>query len=141
MHFLSTLKVEEVGDFMEMNLQSVERDIYRSPYFRSEFDTAIFSDPLRFYFNQSNEPDALLLYFRMQKYLKARLKCQENFSHHLFVLLYSESASFRKSFGEDVKVGVQRLNNDFVMGLCGPLAEDWFPSIIECVDEIVENVK
>lgn len=140
MHFLSTLNV--VGEFMRASSETVaiKKDIYRSSYFRSEFDTAIFSDPLRFYFNQNNEPDALLLYFRMQKYLKVRLKSQEHCRGHLLVLLYSDAESFRKSFGDNVKVGVRKLNDDFVMGLCGPLEGDWFPSIVDCIDEIVESI-
>ncbi len=120
---------------------SFETAIYQSSCFSSEFDTAIFSDPLRFYFNHNNEPDALLLYFRMQNYLKARLQSQENFSGRLFFCLYSEWEVFRKSFGGDVKIGVHKLNNDFVVGLCGPLVEDWFPSIIDCVDNIIGSVE
>ena len=64
----------------------------RTKYYSSHFNTAIFADPLRIYFNNAIESQALEIYYLLSE--KDFKFIQEN----LFVLLYDSDSIYAKKF-------------------------------------------
>lgn len=86
----------------------------RSNYYSQFFNTAIFFDPYRIYFNNSFESSALNLYYHVQKKFSGRLSTDS----HFYILMYSDHVLFERNFGsttEDVKIVKE--GNDFIIGI------------------------
>jgi hypothetical protein len=114
-----------------------EATIYvtQSKFFSACFNAAIFDGPVRIYFAQYQEPQALKIYFQIQQRLhlasadaRSRLRQQ---GCHVFVMLYPTSQLFDETFGESIGTGAvsapwiqrQKLGKDFVVGVRGPIED------------------
>ena len=104
--------------------------IAQSRFYSPAFNSAIFDGPLRIYFAQFQEPQALKLYFVAQQRLQELYaKIREQFRKtgvNIFVMLYPSAESFTMSFGDlsdDESVHVERLGVDYVIGVRGPVTD------------------
>ncbi len=102
----------------------------QSRFYSPAFNAAIFDGPVRIYFAQYQEPLALKVYFSVQERLKESFsQIRESFRKtglNVFVMLYPSSEAFKMTFDEgalESSVIVERLGNDFVVGVSGPLNE------------------
>lgn len=102
----------------------------QSRYYSAAFNAAIFDGPVRIYFAQYQEALALKVYFRIQDRLQG---LEEETSRgrrtapNVFVMLYPTEEIFSNSFSPEqakTKIVHERLADDFVVGVCGPLKED-----------------
>lgn len=67
----------------------------RSNYYSQFFNTAIFFDPFRIYFNSAFENLALEIYYNVQNHYREKTLHRASF----YILLYPDTALFEKSFG------------------------------------------
>lgn len=103
----------------------MDRYITKSKYFTPNFNTAIFSDPIRIYFSNIHESQALELYFHLQrrkneweKFLSSRGE-GNNFC---YIMIYSESNQYEECFDkEKAEFSPTDMGSDFVVGINGPL--------------------
>ncbi len=105
----------------------MDRYITRSKYFSSDFNTAIFSDPIRIYFSNDQESQALELYFRLQ----SRKNQWEQFlrkrgnNNYCYIMLYRDSDQFKTCFDPNVEgFAPGEMGEDFVVGIEGPMSPE-----------------
>lgn len=110
----------------------------QSKFFSPAFNAAIFDGPLRIYFAQYQEAEALKIYFKLQDRLKGekndvRDQLKENGSH-VFVMLYPTADIFSRSFERlagDRGIARERFGKDLVVGISGTLREDEYGTIMD----------
>ncbi len=128
--------------------------VTQSKYFSPAFNAAIFDGPIRIYFAQYQEPQALKIYFNLQeRFQDARKNARGIFkdrARNIFVMLYPTSETFDLSFGEgDLNKGAgayaadraivkTRLGQDFVLGVRGPVEELELEELYAELDGIVK---
>jgi hypothetical protein len=102
----------------------------QSKFYSPAFNAAIFDGAVRIYFAQYQEGMALKLYFDAQEKLKeSYMACRETFKRngvHVFIMLYPTAETYKMCFevsGVD-PVSVERLGDDFVLGINGPITEE-----------------
>lgn len=130
--------------------------VAQSKYFSPAFNAAIFDGPVRIYFAQYQEAQALKVYFNLQeRFGEARrqgLGIFKNRERNIFVLLYPTEDAFDLSFGSiepeasgaGAEAGVpyqgmvvcEPIGDDFVIGVRGPLNENSFERICAEIDQI-----
>ena len=104
----------------------MDRYITKTKYFSSDFNTAIFSDPIRIYFSNEQESQALELYFRLQ----SRKNQWEQFlrkrgnNNYCYIMLYSDSDQFSARFESESDYAPGEMGADFVMGIQGPMTPE-----------------
>lgn len=113
-----------------------------SRYYSPAFNAAIFDGPIRIYFAQYQEALALRVYFRMHERIQGWLKdirpLRSRVSN-VFIMLYPTDEIFVNCFSaEQVKnrIVMEKLGDDFVLGICGSLREEDFDDLIERVGEV-----
>lgn len=83
--------------------------VTQSKFFTPAFNAAIFDGPIRIYFAQHQESQALKLYFNLQeRYGDVRRNARAAFREkgcNIFVMLYPTEETFDHSFGDDAKLG------------------------------------
>lgn len=130
------------GSFQQVdNFPTVTQSKYYSP----AFNAAIFDGPLRIYFAQYQESEALKIYFKLQEQLKERSQeVRDNLrgrGSNVFVMLYPTKDIFQRSFEEETPDGKAIIGNplgkDYVLGLNGPLEEKDYDLIFDKVNEYV----
>lgn len=100
----------------------------QSRFYSAAFNSAVFDGPLRLYFAQFQEEQALRLYFRIRKALEAQglvlgvgIKGKEK---TIFILMYPSHDAFAMCFeeAEDQKqlFVVEALADSFIVGIPGP---------------------
>ena len=104
----------------------MDRYITKTKYFSSDFNTAIFSDPIRIYFSNEQESQALELYFRLQsrknqweQFLRQRGK-----DNYCYIMLYRDSSQFETCFEEDANFAPGDMGEDYVLGIKGPMTPE-----------------
>lgn len=113
------------------SLENATTRILQSKFFSSTFNTAIFDGPLRVYFSQSQEPEALKVYFTLQsKFFK-----EENIDSTLFVMIYPNKECFQQSFDQDCDFAVAKLDQDCVIGVQGPISDKTRDDILSYVKD------
>lgn len=127
--------------------------VTQSKYFSPAFNAAIFDGPIRIYFAQYQEPQALKIYFNLQeRFQDARKNARGIFkdrARNIFVMLYPTNETFEMSFGEiDVTKGAgawadrtivkTRLGQDFVLGVKGPVEDHELEDLYSELDIIVK---
>ena len=118
-------------------MESATSQLLQSRYFSSVFNTAIFDGPVRVYFSQHQEQEALKLYFRIQKKIQASEKLQAMESGPtIFVMLYPNGDSFDETFSTGDETVVESLGDDFVIGVKGPFRDELSPVIEAQIDNI-----
>jgi hypothetical protein len=124
--------------------------VTQSKYFSAAFNAAIFDGPLRIYFAQHQEAQALKVYFYLQQKLqlaspdaRSRLKNQGS---NVFVMLYPNEEMFDVSFATaDTGSGAvafpwiarERLGKDYVIGVRGPLDENRSQDLYKEMNELL----
>lgn len=115
----------------------------QSRYYSAAFNAAIFDGPVRIYFAQYQEALALKVYFRLQDRLQGITSATETRSRHympnIFVMLYPTEEIFTQSFSPEQvsgKVVCEKLGEDHVVGVCGPLREEDFEQIFAQIEAL-----
>ena len=120
----------------------MDRYITKTKYFSADFNTAIFSDPIRIYFSNEQESQALELYFRLQsrknqweRFLRKRGK-----DNYCYIMLYADHAQFDTCF-ENCEEGFApgNMGEDFVLGVKGPMSPDLVDRFFADMDQTLEN--
>lgn len=120
----------------------------QSRFYSPAFNAAVFDGPIRIYFAQHQEALALKVYFKLQQYLQETYSAfRKNFKHHgqtIFLMLYPTQESFKDSFlnegGGELAVAAQKLGDDHVLGVRGPLNEDEYEAVFERVKSILQDL-
>ncbi|MCB0378973.1 MAG: hypothetical protein KDD33_10810 [Bdellovibrionales bacterium] len=115
----------------------MDRYITQSKYFTPNFNTAIFSDPIRIYFSNQHESQALEIYFLMQKrknewekFLRSRGK-----GNYCYLMLYPEQSQFAQCFENgDSNFSPGEMGEDFVIGINGPLDATRMQALMDDID-------
>lgn len=130
--------------------------VAQSKYFSPAFNAAIFDGPIRIYFAQYQEAQALKVYFNLQqRFGEARRQGQgifKNRERNIFVLLYPTEDSFDLSFGPiepeangaGAEAGVpyegmvvcEPIGEDYVIGVRGAVSDNTFERICAEIDQI-----
>ena len=116
----------------------------QSRYYSPAFNAAVFDGPIRIYFAQHQESLALKVYFRLQQSLQELYAhFRKNFRQHgqtVFLMLYPNLESFENSFsgglGQDVVT--ERLGEDHVIGVRGPLKDEDYEEVYQKVRVILQ---
>ena len=137
------------GQFLaeSYSLENATTRILQSKYFSPTFNTAIFDGPLRVYFAQAQEPEALKVYFSLQSKVfqgEAVDELGDRVSHirdtlpknsTLFVMIYPNKESFQQSFDQDCDFAVANMEEDCVIGVQGPVSDKTRDDIIGYVKD------
>lgn len=117
----------------------------QSRFYSPVFNAAVFDGPVRIYFAQHQEALALKVYFKLQQYLQDTYSTfRKNFKQHgqtIFLMLYPNSESFHNSFADGMTVACEKLGDDHVLGVCGPLDEDQYEMVFERVKAILQDLR
>jgi hypothetical protein len=139
-------------------MQDTESVTYvtQSRFFSPVFNAAIFDGPIRIYFAQFQEAQALKLYFNLQeRFNDVRKSARGIFKErgqNIFVMMYPNEDTFDLSFANDPKPtglgaeagkGTQivrtKLGHDFVVGVRGPLEDEDLENLCREMDQIVSS--
>lgn len=119
----------------------------QSRFYSPAFNAAVFDGPIRIYFAQHQEDLALKVYFRLQQYFKESYPTvRKSFKQHgqtIFLMLYPTLESFENSFTNDPceRVMAERLGEDHVLGVRGPLHDDEYDAVFAQVKAILQDLK
>jgi hypothetical protein len=138
-------------------MQETATYVTQSRFFSPAFNAAIFDGPIRIYFAQYQEAQALKLYFNLQeRFSDVRKQARGIFrqkGQNIFVMLYPTAETFELSFGDEpVRSGPMgagaevggyvivrdKLGSDFVVGVSGDLEDDALEMICQEMDDIVK---
>jgi hypothetical protein len=115
----------------------MDRYITKSKFFSPDFNTAIFSDPIRIYFSSEQESQALELYFKLQQ----RKEQWENFlrqrgdNNYFYIMLYSDDSQFSGRFqGESGFYAPGEMGEDFIVGIRGPMTPERVDTLFTDLD-------
>lgn len=118
----------------------------QSRFYSPAFNAAVFDGPIRIYFAQHQETTALKVYFMLQQYLKESYSLfRKSFKQHgqtVFLMLYPTTESFETSFNKGIKPNVvtERLGEDHVVGVKGPLDDLHFEEVFANVKSILQDL-
>lgn len=135
--------------------------VAQSKYFSPAFNAAIFDGPIRIYFAQYQEAQALKVYFNLQQsFGEARREGRGIFksrARNIFVMLYPTEDAFDLSFGPiepaargaGAEAGVayngmvvcEPIGEDYVIGVRGPFNDKSFELICNEIDRINRTVE
>ena len=115
----------------------MDKFITKSKYFSSDFNTAIFSDPIRIYFSQEYESHALEIYFQLQKRKNQWEKFlrEKGSSNYCYIMLYSDPKMFEKCFRGESTYAPADFGDDYLIGINGPMDSDGFGRFLENIDQ------
>ncbi len=97
-----------------------------SRYFSRDFNTAIIDGPLRIYFSDRQESDALKMYFDIQELLTSsgmRLESISLARPNIFLMLYPSRQTFKDAFENDEDLATGRFGEHLVFGVNGSYTE------------------
>ena len=116
-----------------------------SRYFSTEFNTAIIDGPLRIYFADRQESEALKLYFEIQELLDkrgARLDSISSKTQNMFLMLYPTKQTFKEAFEKEDEVAYGQFGDNLILGVNGPYGEALRKRIGENVGEVfIDGIK
>jgi hypothetical protein len=118
----------------------------QSRFYSPAFNAAVFDGPIRIYFAQHQEALALKVYFQLQQYLKDTYSTfRKNFKQHgqtIFLMLYPTEESFTTSFENGAKMNVasEKIGDDHVLGVRGPLMDEEYTEVFERVKVILQDL-
>lgn len=118
----------------------------QSRFYSPAFNAAVFDGPIRIYFAQHQEALALKVYLRLQQHLKDTYTAFRNsFKQHgqtIFLMLYPNQESFETCASKAPRQNVfaERLGDDHVLGVKGPLEDDQYEEVFECVKTILQDL-
>jgi len=109
-----------------VNPTHAQQMVTDSRYFSQEFNTAIIDGPLRIYFSDRQEANALQVYFDIQESLSKggmRLDTIPLDAASMFLMLYPSEESFKDIFNLEEKMAFGKFGKNLVFGINGPCAE------------------
>ncbi len=120
-----------------------------SRFYSPVFNAAVFDGPVRIYFAQHQEALALKVYYKLQQYFQDTYTAfRKNFKLNgqtVFLMLYPTQESFKDSFlnegGGEIAVAFERLGDDHVLGVRGPLGEEEYEEVFERVKVILQDLE
>jgi hypothetical protein len=119
----------------------------QSRYYSPAFNAAVFDGPIRIYFAQHQEQLALKVYFRLQQHLKEGYQVfRQMFKQSgqtIFLMLYPTTDIFENSFSKKqslIRVVSERLGEDHVLGVCGPLPDEDYSEVFNLVEAILQTL-
>jgi hypothetical protein len=108
----------------------------QSKFYSPAFNAAIFDGPLRIYFAQYQEAQALEIYFKLQQVLKKfdeGRKQLKNIGANIFVMLYPSADVFNLSFDRSNasanEVAISRIDKDYVFGINSAIDDNGYDFI------------
>jgi hypothetical protein len=117
----------------------------QSRFYSPAFNAAVFDGPIRIYFAQHQEEQALKIYFQLQQSLKELYAgFRKSYKQHgltIFLMLYPNLESFEYSFSKDTvghDVVSERLGDDWVLGVRGPVGDGQCDEIASAVKSILQ---
>lgn len=121
--------------------------ITQSKYFTPAFNAAIYDGPMRIYFSQSQESEALKIYFHLQqKIIQAnQAVCSQlkQMGRNIFVMLYPTVDMFDISFDQCSEglpnIACEKLGQDFILGVRGPLDNDDYETVYRRLATIMRH--
>ena len=138
----------ELAPDLSSELSADLPNVTQSKYFSPAFNAAIFDGPLRIYFAQYQESEALKVYFRLQEHFKFDQKrlsgALKEAGSHVFVMLYPTSDIFVRSFAEDDsghRIASGRIGRNIVVGVNGAVAEEDYSEIFSEVALVFDPTK
>lgn len=122
--------------------------VTQSKFFSPVFNAAIFDGPIRIYFAQHQEAQALKIYFNLQERYKqlrekSRYKSQRQ-GGNIFIMLYPSIETFEICFDSaptNALVVRERLDLDYVIGVKKNLEESEYHLLYKKLDEIDSKQK
>jgi hypothetical protein len=117
----------------------------QSKFYSPALNGAIFDGPIRIYFAQTQESMALKIYFSIMSRLKtagpAVKACLDTLSETIFLIIYPSREGYEVSFPGDggTRMITDRLGDDHIIGICGPLSENDFDVIYQAVLDILSR--
>lgn len=115
--------------------------ITQTTFFSPAFNAAIFDAPIRLYFAQYQEEEALKIYFRLQDYLKGEgelLKMKHKKRNtNIFIMLYPNTDLFSRSFSQHEEgeiYGFDRIDDDLIIGVNGSEEDVDIDPIVELIE-------
>jgi hypothetical protein len=99
---------------------STQSLVTNSRFFSQEFNTAIIDGPLRIYFADRQESEALHIYFEVQQALERagqKLSAFPNDNPHLYLMMYPTRQSFINVFNWEDRAVYDRYQEHLVLGM------------------------
>lgn len=117
--------------------------VTQSKYYSPVFNAALFDGPLRLYFAQTHEAEALKLYFQIQEVLGApelRKKFKQK-SQCLYVMIYPNAETFELLFSDSEGHGfeVTQLDDSPLIGVKTPLAAGSGDKLVNVVLDLLKS--
>jgi hypothetical protein len=116
--------------------------LLQSRFFSPCFNTAIFDGPLRLYFAEHQEDEALKMYFSLQKHF-AELKWSDletetgnRNDKALFLMLYPTKETYDQTFTSNQSVAKEKLGESDVVGLCPSACDQKMNLLFDLVKEV-----
>jgi hypothetical protein len=97
-----------------------------SRFFSREFNTAIIDGPLRIYFADRQESEALKIYFEIQEVLAkggTRLDSISMEKPNVFLMLYPTRQTFKEAFEKEDDLAFGKFGEHLVLGVNGPYSD------------------
>ncbi len=104
-----------------------EQIVTHSRFFSTEFNTAIIDGPLRIYFADRQESDALQIYFSIQEALAEnglKLEALPLQTPNIFLMMYPNKESFQDVFDVEQDIAVDRFGDHGIFGISGPCRDE-----------------
>lgn len=122
-------------------MNSATTTLIQSKYYTPVFNTAIFDGPVRMYFAQHQESDALKMYFHLQETVAQMRDKLEKFDTpsepNLFLMLYPNEETYFQSFENKDQTSLEKMGSHFVIGIQGPLREETLSEAVEKVSGVM----
>ena len=105
----------------------------------------MFDGPIRLYFAQHQEAEALKIYFQLKGELEHLYhkdeECYRHSGRHIFIMLYPSAETFDLSFpqAEGKNIGRGRLGTSYVVGIRGVLSNESLASVSSEVAHILKG--
>jgi hypothetical protein len=127
-------------------MRPLASQLTQSRYYSPAFNAAIFDGPVRIYFAQYQEALALKIYFRLQDRLQGWLGSAQQLARvklpNAFIMLYPTDEIFANCFSPEQcpeRVVRERLGDDYVLGVCGPLREEDFDQLFNHLEIVAST--
>lgn len=122
-------------------IENATTRILQSKYFSPAFNTAIFDGPLRVYFTQTQEGDALKVYFSLQSQFFKEDNMLTNLREYfpknatLFVMIYPSREAFLQSFEKEAEIAYSKMGDDYVIGIQGPVTDKTKDEVLQHIEQ------
>jgi hypothetical protein len=119
-------------------MKTAYTSLVQSKFFNPAFNSAIFDGPIRIYFAQSQEAQALKIYFNFQQEQQALVSQAKKFhdqtGSNVLIMLYPNHDTFEMTFEEaDTKIVCETLHGDILVGIDGPIEDNQIREVIHVI--------